>query len=454
MVERLNINREIRVRVGGKLRLETTIPKSLTATQATTRRARVEELAALLRPLGKPLVGKGLLGKFARAPAGEEADKLERAVRRFIREPAKVEPAAPVSSTTFKDFGLHWASNGLAAEYPRQVRALSPSTVRSNTSLIVNLCKLPFGKLQVAAITKADCDKALDALPKSADSNSTVRHYGQAIQTVLRRAVHPAGLIAADKYPLPIKWLPPSGNPPSFPILYPTDVVMLLSCLSIPAWRRVLYGFAIYEGMRLGHILRLRYLNIDWANGRITIGIGKNNTNARTWKLNAGTQAALEWFRGASDETDFIFPRLTRSEVLVLSRTLRDDLVVAGVTREIRPDLFKSGDGQAPIRFQDLRATFVSLHLAMGWDEVEIMMRTQHTSTTVLHHHYGRRLGLAKAIIEDQGPLPPMDQALGLQVKPSRRAQRSVDALLGRVGKAQPAPKGGGKGGGKKKVRS
>ena len=200
-------------------------------------------------------------------------------------------------------------------------------------------------------------------------------------------------------------------------------------------------------------MLRLRYSNIDWANGRITIGVGKNNKNARTWKLNAGTLAALVWFRGDAPMSDYIFPRLTKNEVLDLAEQLRDDLVVAGVTRAVRPDVFASGDGQEPLRFQDLRATFVSLHLAMGWSEVDVMLRTQHTSTKVLHHHYARRLGLAKGIIEDQGPLPPMDQALGLQAKPSRSAQRTVAALLRRVGKAPAKAKGGGKGGGVKRAR-
>lgn len=447
------MDREVRLRLGGKKRLEGRMPKTLTATQLDSRRARLEELAALLRPLKEPAVGVGLLRKLMYSATTDEAQKLEKAIRRFASEPAESR-TAPASGIIFREFAHHWASNGLAKEYPNYVDELADTTVRGNTSLVRNLCKTALGNLQLARITKADCDAALAKLPPTVKTRAARRHHAQVIQTVLRRAVHPAGHIAADKYPLPLKWLPPTGDPPSYPILYPTDVVMLLSCLSIPGWRRMLYGFAIYEGMRLSHMLRLRYSNIDWANGRITIGTGKNNRNARTWKLNAGTLEALTWFRGEADLGDYIFPRLTRNEQLKLATVLRDDLVVAGVTRDVRPDVFATGDGQAPLRFQDLRATFVSLHLAMGWDEVDVMMRTQHTSTKVLHHHYARRLGLAKGIIEDQGPLPPLDKAMGLQVKPSRQAARTVAALLDRVGKAPTKSKGGGKGGGKKKVRS
>ena len=251
MPERSETSREVRVRVGGGLRLEATLPKSLTAAQLAARHARIEELAALLRPLAKDKahIGRGLLAKLARA-SHADAEKLEKAVRRFIREPAA--PGAPEAATsdkTFDEFALHWATNGLAEEFPRKVDPLVPDTVKSNLSRVRNLPK-SFRAKRLVAITMADCDSALDAIPKTAESKSTVRHYAQVIQTVLRKAVHPAGLIPVDKYPLPFKWLPATGAPPSYPILYPADVVALLSCLRIPNWRRVLYAFAIYEGMR------------------------------------------------------------------------------------------------------------------------------------------------------------------------------------------------------------
>lgn len=407
-------DREIKTRLGGGSRLECAVAKELTATQAEIRIELVNELARSVRKLKGPKdVAYRLLLKLAHAPNTDEASKLEKSIRRFISEPKKV-PVVIAQSKTFAEFGLHWATGGLFAEYPRKVRSRGDRTMKVDASRVRVLNKL-IGDVPLATFTEADANRALDNLPDDAESASTIRHYAQVIQTVIRRAVSPGGIIDPKAYPLGMKFLPPIGTPPSFPILYPNDVTMLLGCESIDAWKRMLYGFAIFEGMRVSHIFRLRWRNIDFENGFITIGIGKNNKNARTWELNAGTKAALEWFRREAGPDDYLFPRLTKNEILKLSEDLREDLVAAGVTRDIHPDLFAYGDGQRPVRFQDLRATFVSLHLAMGWTEVDVMIRTQHTSTKVLHHHYARRLGLAKAIIKKQGALPPLDAAMGLQ---------------------------------------
>lgn len=405
--------RKIRLRLGGKKRLEGRLPKQLSASQRESRKAKLEVLASLLRSLPKDQAGERMLRKLLKATDPAEALKLEKAIRRYVSEPATAAEAEPTSSVTFREFGLLWASNGLHEQFPRYVRKLGTESVRVNTAYVLYLSKT-IGDVPLVRFTAADAKRALASVPATAVASATVRHYAQVIQTVIRKAMHPAEIIPADKYPLPVVgFLPKIDAPPSYPILYPADVAALLRCLSIPVWRRMLYGFAIFEGMRLSHMLRLRYSNVDFANGMLTIGIGKNNRNARTWELNTGVVKALEWYRGDAPAEDYIFPRLTQNEVLKLASDLRNDLVLAGVTREVRPDLFASGDGQQPIRFQDLRATFVSLHLAMGWSEVDVMLRTQHTSTKVLHHHYARRLGVAKAIVKRQGPLMPLFKALG-----------------------------------------
>lgn len=426
------VDREIRVRLGNGRRLECAVAKELKDSQVEARRECIKELAKMLRDIGESSeVPYRLLLKLAHAPNADEAGKLEKSIRRYVSEPKKV-PVAIAKSKTFGEFALHWATGGLFEEHPRKVRERGADTIKVDVSRVRTLNKI-IGGIALTDFTEKDANRALDNLPEDVESSSTIRHYAQIIQTVLRRAVSPGGFIDPKAYPLGDKFLPPVGAPPSFPILYPNDAVMLLSCKSIEDWKRMLYGFAIFEGMRVSHIFRLRWRNIDFESGFITIGIGKNNKNARTWELNAGTQAALEWFRGDASLNDYIFPRLTDNEILKLSEGLREDLVTAGVTREVHGDLFASGDGQSPVRFQDLRATFVSLHLAMGWTEVDVMIRTQHTSTKVLHHHYARRLGLAKSIIKKQGELPPLDVCLGL-----RRAPKGLQ--------------GGGKGGGKNRV--
>lgn len=408
---------EIRIRVGKGKRLETNLPGSLTQTQADAREQLIEELADLLRLLNHANASREMLRELALATNTEEARAVEKNIRRFLREPKKADPEK-VSGVTFGDFAMQWADGRLHLEYPRYVPARTDKTMKIDKKRVRHLSKT-IGQVKLAKFTNADAQRALDALPKDLKGTS-VRHYAQVIQTVVRKAMV-AGHIAATAYPLPVVgFLPKIDAPPSYPILYPKDDATLLACADLPVWRRVLYGFAAREGMRVSHIFRLRWLNIDFENGMITVGVGKNNKNARTWELNQGVAAALAWYRttkpGTPTDSDLIFPALTEEEIRHLAEDLRNDLVKAGVTRQQRPDLFMSGDGQEPIRFQDLRATFVSLHLAQGWSYQDVMIRTQHTSTKVLEHHYARRVDVAKVIIRKQGPLLPLDRALGVEV--------------------------------------
>lgn len=401
---------EIRLRLGGGKRLERNIPKTLTQTQADAREKLIIELDRLLRAAGDPKSAHIMLSDLATAPTVDEGAKLEKAIRRFAREQAGRGSAAPQPHlVTFREFGMRWASGKLAEQYPRYVRVPSESHSKNNRSRVLKLSET-IGDIPLVLFTHEDAKRALAAAVGDDLSTTTYRHFAQVIQTIVRKAVEPCGLIKVEKYPLPWKgFLPPIDAPPSFPILFPKEDALLLGATDVPPWRRVLYGFAVREGVRVSHMFRLKWGNVDFENGQITVGKGKNNPDARTWDLNAGVAKVLYQFRGQAKARDFIFPRLDADEIIELAEGLRSDLKLAGCDRR---DLFASGDGQEPIRFQDLRATFVSLHLAMGWSEVDVMLRTQHTSTTVLHHRYARRLALAKSIVKRQGPLLPLDRVL------------------------------------------
>jgi integrase len=423
------------LRVGGGERLEVTMPKALGERRAEQREKRLKELAALLRPLPVHAESKRLMRLLAVASDPELADKYEKVIRRFVREPKKAAPESTGAKlVTFREFGLHWATGGLHAEFPRYwKKPHEDSTIKTNVARVRKLSEF-IGDIPIVQLTYEQVKSALGELPDE-DTGTTYRHFCQVIQTILRRAIEPAGILAPTAYPLPwMKFLPPTSTPPAHGILYPADDLRLLRGKHAPLWRRVLYGFAMREGMRLSHIFRLRYSNIDFDNGMITIGIGKNNADARTWELNAGVANALDHFRGKAKIDSFIFPRLTRSEMLDLAKMLRDDLYTAGVTREVRPDLFAADDGIEPVRFQDLRATFVSLHLAMGWPYHEIMQRTQHTSSKVIEKHYARRIDIAKRILAKQGPLAPLDAALGWAPLPRPPKPRNPLPARKRVG--------------------
>lgn len=409
----------IRMRVGGDVRLECMAPATLTVAQFEKRKRDLENLRNELLPLGDHQKVHDLLREVAKAPDPEQAALAARLAVRYMREhKAATKPAPGVP--TFQTFSLQWAKNELA-EDPRYAAYKDtlwqdPATTRSNVSRLSYINRV-IGHIPMTRLTEAKCREAVapDKICKKVKTSTALRHYYQVIQTVCQRALSPCGIITMKEYPLPLKgWLPPISTPPSYAILYPHDDAKLLANAELPMWRRVLYGMDVREGLRAAHILRLRYRNIDFANGIITIGKGKNNPNGRQWDLTPGVAAALQKFRGGAKAEDFIFPQLEPNEMLELAEGIRLDLVASGVDENVRPDLHASGDGMEPFRFQDLRQTAVAFWLAKDWSESKIMLRTQHTTSQVMQKHYGRKKEIARAILAKQGDFLPLDVALGL----------------------------------------
>jgi hypothetical protein len=99
---------------------------------------------------------------------------------------------------------------------------------------------------------------------------------------------------------------------------------------------------------------------------------------------------------------------------LHLADLVREDLKRVGVTR---PQLFESKPGvRLKFRAHDLRATFVTVNLALSKTETWVSDRTGHRSHGMIERY--RR----KARTWNLGPLLPFDQAL-----PEMRALQAID---------------------------
>ncbi|HMI89231.1 MAG TPA: hypothetical protein VK550_34365 [Polyangiaceae bacterium] len=91
---------------------------------------------------------------------------------------------------------------------------------------------------------------------------------------------------------------------------------------------------------------------------------------------------------------------------LARATEFRDNLALADIRR---PQLFELNATRRHIVIHDLRATFVTVHMALGKSEAWITDRTGHTSSSMLHKYKRaarshQELGL--------GPLCPLNQAL------------------------------------------
>ena len=113
----------------------------------------------------------------------------------------------------------------------------------------------------------------------------------------------------------------------------------------------------------------------------------------RSWALDPGTAEALRrWrdrFRAGAEPEDFVFVDDTGEPVDTskLAKRLRAYALLAGVTR---PQLVKRSKKRIRLRAHDLRASFVTVKLAMGKPETWVTDGTGHQSSIMLMRYYRR----------------------------------------------------------------
>lgn len=302
-----------------------------------------------------------------------------------------------VPRETFRSVAEAWTSGDLHRKYPDHVRLKS--------SLHGDLTRLgvlyeTIGNVSIRTFTFADAERAMAALPKTAKASATRRQYAQIISKVLRWCVFPLRLIPHS--PLPDGWLPVVRNAKVTAWLYPDEDLQLLSCKEIPLEYRLLYGFLAREGCRLSEALRLTWADLDLKRGTLRLDDNKTD-DPRMWALTTGVVAAL---RLLPHKATHVFDN-TESKP---ARTFRKHLRVAGL---VRPELFELTGARRPIRLHDLRATFITVSLAIGRSETWVADRTGHTSSVMIHRY---RRAARQATELGLGDLTPLNEAIGQEI--------------------------------------
>jgi integrase len=194
--------------------------------------------------------------------------------------------------------------------------------------------------------------------------------------------------------------------------VYPAEDLKLMQCPKVPVHIRLMYGLLAREGFRASELLTLTWSDVDLDNG--TVSLTENKTDdPRSWALDPGVIEGLKrWRRLLSAEA------LRKGRVVGqrysgrvpagcgLSRNLRRYLKLAGVQRE---RLFERSDKRIPLRAHDLRATFVTVNLALGKGESWVQDRTGHTSSQMLYTY--KRMARAHEEV-NLGPLAPLYEAI------------------------------------------
>lgn len=393
---------------------------AMKATEAESRHERLQRLATEFVRAGKAAEAERALRICAEQPTMKAFEVAERAARRSLTEAVDAKNEGP---RTFRDVAELWTSGALHTSHPDEVPAKVEAARTMDRAILRTFFPL-LGNVPMAAITRADTDKAKLAVPASL-APSTRRVYLSRCRYIFKLAQK---LELIETLPLRPSFVPKRVAGREFWFLYPDEDERLVSCPEIELAFRLLYGFLTRNGSRISETLRLTYGHIDWRRGVVRIEKHWTKTKrGRFWKLDSDVLRALrrQFIATGRDSSRAIFTlddgrRITRA--MVDTRFIAD-LRTAGIDRA---ELLDSTADSRRLRAHDCRATFVTLARKMGrrFDgSTEIVMtdrwimdRTGHETIDMLAK-YERFVRHAASL--DLGWFAPLDRCLYPQANPS-----------------------------------
>jgi integrase len=342
------------------------------------------------------------------------ADWFAENVKRAGPSLAPVERLGTIASQklSFEQFGRMWTSGELARRYPDHVKV--KRTADADEGRLRMYVYPAVGSLMMSDFEGPDgvtlVEKVIAAMTKQNPDLSAAsrRQILQAISRLFNLAVYPAKLLVAN--PLPKGFMPKADAPKAKSYVYPNEDEKLLACKKVKLERRLFYGILAREGMRVSELLDLTWGDVDLEHGIIRLDENKTD-EPRAWALDPGVVEALRRWK-----KHFAHLRTSRRHVLGgdkgaigkfgAAEGLRRALKRAGVTR---PALFQQNDVRLRLRAHDLRATFVTVNLALGKTEAWITDRTGHKSSAMIYR-YKRQARMHDEL--KLGALRPLHEAL------------------------------------------
>lgn len=381
--------------------------------------ARLGDITAMRDALVK--VGRGAQAAYLMRQAGRVAGDEEKfnfaiaAANVVMSRPSDKASEASTRFVTWGQLARAWGSQELARLYPNAGYG-KKSAEATDEPRIAYLCKF-IENVPLASFNDDDYWRAMRPARERCKTDNTFKAYAQVCRRVLKIGVElriiPAWpLSAVCKLPIVAK-----GEAPEFPFLYPEEFARLMRCGEIPIEYRVLWGFIIREGLRLGEAFRIRWEHLaqlppqPGMRARWVLNVPETKTGrALMFLLNAGSGDVLEALRRLRPELAGPFVWLTATNLKKAAANLRRHIELSGTSRERL--LFTAGRLRR-LREHDLRSTFVSWCKLGGIDNETIAQHTGHESSTMI-----ARYNRSKATIEHLGLAPylPLDQAMGLDV--------------------------------------
>jgi len=252
-----------------------------------------------------------------------------------------------------------------------------------NDEFLLNTLKDFFKGESLQSITAEKIER-FKVVRKGEVSPATVNRAISCLKTLLNKAVE-WGKLTASPAARVKKFREPSGRER---ILSPDEVRRLLDAAS-PELRPVLIA-AIGTGMRRGEILALKWTDLDFGRGVISIQTSKSG-KSRKVPMSATVAAVL---RAVPQAGDFVFHN---AETGTHIKDVKTAFHAACARARKNPDDAKD-PGIVGLRFHDLRHTFASRALELGADIMSVSKILGHSSimmTAKYLHPTGESMRLA-----------------------------------------------------------
>jgi integrase len=257
-------------------------------------------------------------------------------------------------------------------------------------------------------VTELDVSKVawyIAELQREGKKAWTIRATMTPLRHILKSAVRD-GLLPTNPMDLLERNERPKGDQRKMEILDSDEIGIFLNAAT--EWYKPLLATAIFTGMRISEICNLRWDDVDWDEGILTVRKSKTRAGEREIVLMPELQQILARHSLEHEGSEFVFETHEGQQMkrrTVLRRAMEDTLRRSGI--------------QKKLRFHDLRHTHAAMLIDQGHPDSFIAEQMGHTSISTTHRIYGHLIDRDKKRAEARAKMSSaFGQVLG-QAGPS-----------------------------------
>lgn len=320
------------------------------------------------------------------------------------REAERLAPApAPKGATTVRQLAEAWTSGALLKKHGT-VSRLRERKLTNSRQVLARCCAVEvrgrrFGDIAVADVIETDIEACLHRAPRPGASPRTVLTYYGALHRLFELAERPARLRDLKTSPVDA-WMRPALNTEKvYSFLLPQEVEAVLRYTGpirgkrqtyqlteadLLRWK-VLLVLGCYIGLRKENLRTIRWRDVDLATGSFMVLRTKTGVPVHaTLHFPCVTEILKRWRKHTPARDNDPIVRISDRQRRRAKHVLHTILRAAGVTREV---LFMEDAKVEPIRFHDLRSTFVTWAKRAGLTDDFIKARTGHMTQAMLDRY-------------------------------------------------------------------